>query len=74
MPTFIDMFAGAGGFSEGFLQAEYKDNGNEVAVAQVGVAAVLIRNGVHVFQRSDVVGAHPAVLPCNGITLHAAFV
>ena len=22
MPTFIDMFAGAGGFSEGFLQAE----------------------------------------------------
>lgn len=24
MPTFIDMFAGAGGFSEGFLQAEYK--------------------------------------------------
>lgn len=24
MPTFIDMFAGAGGFSEGFLQAEHK--------------------------------------------------
>ena len=24
MPTFIDMFAGAGGFSEGFLQAEYQ--------------------------------------------------
>lgn len=22
MPTFIDMFAGAGGFNEGFLQAE----------------------------------------------------
>lgn len=25
MPTFIDMFAGAGGFSEGFLQAEHQD-------------------------------------------------
>ena len=24
MPTFVDMFAGAGGFSEGFLQAEYQ--------------------------------------------------
>ena len=26
MPTFIDMFAGAGGFSEGFLQAENKES------------------------------------------------
>ena len=25
MPTFVDMFAGAGGFSEGFLQAEEND-------------------------------------------------
>ena len=33
MPTFIDMFAGAGGFSEGFLQAEYGDKHYEFLLA-----------------------------------------
>ena len=33
MPTFIDMFAGAGGFSEGFLQAELGDKYYEFLLA-----------------------------------------
>ena len=33
MSTFIDMFAGAGGFSEGFLQAEYGGNNFEFLLA-----------------------------------------
>ena len=33
MSTFIDMFAGAGGFSEGFLQAEYNGNNFEFLLA-----------------------------------------
>lgn len=33
MPTFVDMFAGAGGFSEGFLQAENGDNYYEFLLA-----------------------------------------
>ena len=33
MPTFVDMFAGAGGFSEGFLQAELGDKYYEFLLA-----------------------------------------
>ena len=33
MPTFVDMFAGAGGFSEGFLQAELGDKHYEFLLA-----------------------------------------
>lgn len=33
MPTFVDMFAGAGGFSEGFLQAEMGDKNFEFLLA-----------------------------------------
>ena len=33
MPTFIDMFAGAGGFSEGFLQAEIGEKNFEFLLA-----------------------------------------
>ncbi|WP_337615353.1 DNA cytosine methyltransferase [Megamonas funiformis] len=33
MPTFIDLFAGAGGFSEGFLQAEFNDKYFEFLLA-----------------------------------------
>ena len=47
---------------------------NHVAVDQIGVSALRLGDGVEVFQRADVVGAHPAVLPGDGVALHAALV
>src|SRR5699024_5799378 len=43
-----------------------------IAVDQVQVAAFLGRDAVHVLQFPDVVGAHPAVLPCGSVAGHSA--
>ena len=51
-----------------------KADGNHVAVDQIGVAAFLLGNRVQIFQFPDVVGGHPAVLPGDGVALHAGFV
>ena len=45
-----------------------------IAIDQVQVSALLSRDAVHVLQFPDVVGAHPAVLPCRSIAVHAACV
>ena len=43
-----------------------------IAVDKVKIAAILGRDAVHILQFPDVVGAHPAVLPCRSIAVHAA--
>ena len=47
---------------------------NHIAVYQILVSAVRIGDGVHILQLPDVVRAHPAVLPSNGVAFHAGFV
>ena len=47
---------------------------NHISVYQILVSAVRIGDGVHILQLPDVVRAHPAVLPSNGVALHAGFV
>ena len=49
-------------------------NGDHIAVDKVGIAAFFIGHGVHVLQFTDIIGAHPAILPCNGVAFHAALV
>lgn len=46
--------------------------GSHIAVDKVKIAAILGRDAVHILQFPDVVGAHPAVLPCRSIAVHAA--
>src|SRR5699024_5113616 len=43
-----------------------------IAVDKVQVSAFLGRDAIHVLQFPDIVGAHPAVLPCRGIAVHPA--
>src|SRR5699024_10859035 len=43
-----------------------------IAVDKVEIAAILGRDAVHILQLTDVVGAHPAVLPCRSVAVHAA--
>ena len=45
-----------------------------IAVYEVQVAALFGGDPVEVFELSNIVGAHPAVLSANGIALHAALV
>lgn len=51
-----------------------KVDGDHVAVDKVGIAAFFVGHGVHVLKLTDIVSAHPAILPCNGVAFHAAFV
>ena len=48
--------------------------GEHVAVYQIKITAQLRRDAVEVFQLTDIVGGHPAVLPCCGVTVHAGLV
>src|SRR5699024_5858975 len=43
-----------------------------IAIDQVQVSAFLGRDAVHVLQFPDIVGAHPAVLPCRSVAGHPA--
>ena len=54
--------------SSGVLQREH------IAVDEIQVAAVLCRDAVEVFQLSDVICGHPAVLAADGVPVHAALV
>ena len=45
-----------------------------IAVNEVQIAAILCRDTVEVFQFTDVVCGHPAVLTANGVPVHAALV
>lgn len=45
-----------------------------IAVNEVQIAAVLCWDAVEVFQLTDVVGGHPAVLAADGVPVHAALV
>ena len=49
-------------------------DGDHVAVDQIGRTALFLGDGVEVFQRTDVIGGHPAVLPGDGVALHTALV
>src|SRR5699024_6865080 len=43
-----------------------------IAIDKVQISAFLGRDAVHVLQFPDIVGAHPAVLPCGGVAGHPA--
>ena len=45
-----------------------------IAVYEVQVAALFGGDPVEVFELTDIVGAHPAILSADGIALHAALV
>ena len=45
-----------------------------IAIYEVQVAALFGWDPVEVFELSNIVGTHPAVLSANGIALHAALV
>ena len=50
------------------------DEREHIAIDEVQVAAFFCRDAVEVFQLTDVVGGHPAVLPRGGVPVHAALV
>src|SRR5699024_2440610 len=43
-----------------------------IAIDKVQISAFLGRDAVHVLQFPDVIGTHPAVLPCGGVAGHPA--
>lgn len=45
-----------------------------IAVNEVQIAAVLLRDTVEVFKLPDVICGHPAVLAADGVPVHAALV
>ena len=45
-----------------------------IAVYEIQVAAFFGGDLIKIFELADIVGAHPAILSANGITIHTALI
>lgn len=50
--------------------AQSGQDADHIAVNEIGVSAFLCGDWVLVFQSTDIIGGHPAVLAGNGVAFH----